>query len=107
VNEKEGRRMESAPIDARFQGEILGAPIHIDHAPGLVHLPVDGTLVDETMNLFVVRVADGRELRIPKSGVTGTIALDARELPLSGDALRVRPEDRTKRLAWRGRRRTA
>ena len=96
---------EAPPIDARFQGEILGAPVHITHAPGVVRLPLDGTLVDETMNLFIVRAANGRVLRVPKTGVTGTISLDARELPLSGDALRVRPEDRTKRLAWRGRRR--
>jgi RNase P/RNase MRP subunit p29 len=93
------------PLDPRFQGEILGAAVQIREAPGIARLPVDGTLVDETMNLFILRTTDDRIVRIPKTGAVGTISLDGLELPLSGDALRVRPEDRTKRLAWRGRRR--
>jgi RNase P/RNase MRP subunit p29 len=81
-------------------GEILGAPVSIAH-PGLA-APVRGTLVDETLGLFVVRLPSGRTVRVAKSGAVGTISLGGREIPLSGDLLRVRPEDRTKRLSLRG-----
>lgn len=80
-------------------GEILGAPVEVVH-PGLT-VPARGTLVDETLGTFVVRLASGRSVRVPKSGATGTISLGGREIPLSGELLRVRPEDRTKRLSLR------
>jgi RNase P/RNase MRP subunit p29 len=92
-----------APMDPSLDalaGEILGAAVSLTH-PGLVH-PVRGTLVDETLGLFVVRDPEGRIVRVPKSGAVGTIALGGREIPLRGDQLRVRPEDRTKRLSLRG-----
>ena len=98
-------RSEPAHLDRAFAGEILGAPIVVAH-PGLVGGSVEGTLVDETMNTLLVRAAaTGRSVRVPKSGASGTILLGGRPLPLIGEALRLRPEDRTKRLASRGRRR--
>jgi RNase P/RNase MRP subunit p29 len=95
-------------IDTALAGEILGAPVRLTRAPGFARLPVEGTLVDETLRTLVVRSADGTKCwRVPKAGAEGTILLGGRELPLSGEDLRMRPEDRTKRLAWRGRRRHA
>ena len=86
-------------------GEILGAPIAIHRAPGLAQGQLKGTLLDETMHTFLVRPLGGaRTLRIPKQGLEATIFLGGGEIPLKGDFLRVRPEDRTKRLASRGRR---
>jgi RNase P/RNase MRP subunit p29 len=86
-------------------GELLGAPIRILRAPGLSQGPFDGTLVDETMGTFLIRPRNGgRPRRIQKTGLEATILLDGGEIPLKGDALRVRPEDRTKRLSPRGRR---
>ncbi|MGA8302577.1 MAG: hypothetical protein WA547_03360 [Thermoplasmata archaeon] len=86
-------------------GEILGAPVAIRASPGLPH-PVDGTIVDETLSTFLVRVPGrARPLRVPKAGLEGTIVLAGGELPLRGDTLRVRSEDRTKRLLTGGPRR--
>ncbi len=86
-------------------GELIGAAIAVRAGPGLGR-PVEGTIVDETLATFVVRPA-GRQgtVRLPKTGLTGTIVLDGRELPLRGESLRVRPEDRTKRLLAGGPRR--
>lgn len=86
-------------------GEIFGAPVSFPASPALRHA-VAGTLVDESLSTFVVRVP-GRvgTVRVTKSGAEGRIALGGRELPLRGDALRVRPEDRTKRLLARSSRR--
>jgi RNase P/RNase MRP subunit p29 len=86
-------------------GELIGAAVDLPAAAGRP-APVRGTIVDETLRTFVVRVPGRhRTLRISKTGLAGTISLGAGELPLRGDALRVRPEDRTKRLLAGGPRR--
>ena len=96
---------EAVRLDPAFAGEILGSAVRISH-PGLGPTPIEGTLVDESLRMLVVRRAPGgRLVRIPKSGTTGTIELDGRLLPLSGAALSFRPEDRTKRVGLRGGRR--
>ena len=86
-------------------GEILGAPVSVPASRALA-APVRGVLVDESLSTFLVRVPGrARPLRLPKAGLEGTIVLRSGELPLRGDALRVRPEDRTKRLLAAGPRR--
>ena len=86
-------------------GEILGAPVTFRASPAL-RAPVSGTLLDESLSTFLVRVPGrARPVRVPKAGAQGTIVLDGRELPLRGEPLRVRPEDRTKRLLAAGSRR--
>jgi len=90
-----------------FAGELLGAAVAFPASPAL-RRPVRGTLVDESLSTFLVRLAGtGRSVRVPKTGLEGTITLPSGELPLIGDALRVRPEDRTKRLLTGGPRRFA
>jgi RNase P/RNase MRP subunit p29 len=87
-------------------GEILGAPVSIPASRGLAH-PVEGTLVDESLSTLTVRVPGrARPVCVPKAGLNGTLVLPSGELPLRGDALRVRPEDRTKRLLAYGPRRS-
>jgi RNase P/RNase MRP subunit p29 len=86
-------------------GELLGASVALPASPALA-APVEGTIVDETLSTFVVRLAGrSRTVRVPKAGLEGTIVLGAGELPLRGEPLRVRPEDRTKRLLTGGPRR--
>jgi len=86
-------------------GELIGASVRIPPGPGRGP-GVEGTIVDETLGTFLIRSPDGRRLvRLPKTGLTGTLGLHGRELPLRGDLLRVRPEDRTKRLLAGGLRR--
>lgn len=86
-------------------GEILGATIVVDPAPGHPR-GLTGTLIDETLSTFVVRLpGHARPRRLPKSGLSGRLALSSGELPLRGNLLRVRPEDRTKRLLVGGPRR--
>jgi RNase P/RNase MRP subunit p29 len=86
-------------------GEILGASVAIP-ASRAFRAPLEGTIVDETLSTLVVRVPGrARPVRLPKAGLEGTIVLGAGELPLRGELLRVRPEDRTKRLLTGGPRR--
>jgi RNase P/RNase MRP subunit p29 len=86
-------------------GEILGAAIVLPASRAL-RRPIEGTIVDETLSTFVIRVPGrAKPVRVAKTGLEGTIVLGAGELPLRGDSLRVRPEDRTKRLLTSGPRR--
>jgi len=79
-------------------GELIGAAVEVPSGPGRTGA-VRGTVVDETLGTFVVRPDGGRRVvRLPKSGLSGTIRVAGHEIPLRGDLLRVRPEDRTKRL---------
>jgi RNase P/RNase MRP subunit p29 len=99
----------SAPLSRTereaLAGEILGAPVSFPASRGL-HDAVTGTLVDESLSTFTVRLASSsRTVRVPKAGLEGTIVLASGKLPLRGEALRVRPEDRTKRLLSGGSRR--
>lgn len=86
-------------------GEILGASVEFPASPAL-RAPVSGTLVDESLSTFTVRLSgSARTVCVPKAGLEGTLALASGELPLRGDTLRWRPEDRTKRLLAGGSRR--
>ena len=86
-------------------GELIGAAVALPASPAL-RRPIEGTIVDESLGTFLVRVPGrSRAVRVPKAGLEGTIVLGTGELPLRGEALRVRPEDRTKRLLTAGPRR--
>jgi RNase P/RNase MRP subunit p29 len=93
------------PEAEALAGELIGAAVSVPAGPGRA-AGLEGTIVDETLSTFVVRLAGRRRtVRLPKRGLTGTIDCAGVELPLRGDALRVRPEDRTKRLLAGGPRR--
>ena len=65
-----------------------------------------GVVVGETRNTVMVRdCASSTERRFPKSGHVFSFTLpgddENRHVPISGSAVRFRPEDRVKRLASR------
>jgi RNase P/RNase MRP subunit p29 len=99
----ETARPSSSPA---LLGEIIGLPVHITEAPGLHPLPWDGVIADETLHTLLVRRPGASRLRrVPKTGLRAMLLKDGDEVPLIGEVLRVRPEDRTKLLALGGRRR--
>jgi len=94
------------PSSPALLGEIIGLPVHITEAPGIQPLPWEGVIADETLHTLLVRRTGSTRLRrVPKKGLRATLVKDGDEVPLIGEVLRVRPEDRTKLLAMGGRRR--
>ena len=84
-------------------GELIGAGIEVTRAPSLGSRRLEGTIVDETQGMFRVRRRpDDRLIWVPKAGLEGVLLIEDRELPLRGDVLRIRPQDRTKRLLQAG-----
>jgi RNase P/RNase MRP subunit p29 len=93
-------------VSPALLGEIIGLPVHITEAPGVQPLPLDGIVVDETLHtLLIRRPGASRPRRVAKNGLRALLVKDGDEVPLVGETLRVRPEDRTKLLALGGRRR--
>ncbi len=103
---RDAEEPELTPVERRaLAGELIGAGVAVPAGPGRPSA-VRGTVVDETLGTIVVRPLGGRRpVRLPKRGLVGTLEIAAHELPLRGDLLRVRPEDRTKRLLAGGPRR--
>ena len=101
--EPETRRTSSS---AALLGEIIGLPVRILEAPGIHPLPLEGVIADETLHTLWVRRSGATRLRqVPKTGLRAVVLKDGDEVPVIGETLRVRPEDRTKLLALGGRRR--
>jgi RNase P/RNase MRP subunit p29 len=99
------RAAEARERSALLMQEFIGGDITINSHPGLDHLPYTGRVVDETQNMLqILPPGKGRARWVPKGGLFGTLRVGSAEIPLRGDALRVRPEDRIKRMAPRGRR---
>jgi RNase P/RNase MRP subunit p29 len=97
---------EARPSD--LMGEFIGRDLTVLSAPGIVPLPFRGRVVDETKQMFYVLPAGAQRARgVPKAGLRARLDLGSEEIPLSGEGLRLRPEDRIKRLAPRGRGRRA
>ncbi len=80
------------------RGELIGLPVAIVAANDEGLRGREGLVVDETMKTLTVQT-DARSMRIPKCGCTFSFHhphFGPTEIP--GDAIRFRPEDRTKKV---------
>ena len=52
------RRDRSPPNDLAeaLAGELIGATVRIESHPGVAQLPLEGTIVDESLETFLVRL---------------------------------------------------
>jgi RNase P/RNase MRP subunit p29 len=87
-----------------LMGEFIGRPFVVTEAPGVVNLPMDCQIVDETLNMIYVRPNNrSRVIGIQKRHLKGMLRTEEGETALIGDEIRVRPEDRIKRYAMKKR----
>lgn len=75
-------------------GELVGKRVRVVHASDKSRLGLSGVVLFETKNTFELETATGIQ-RVPKKGSV----FEFPDGPVSGDLLRVRPEDRTKKLS--------
>ena len=59
---------------------------------------LQGLVVDETKQTFLVERANGSEAVVPKSGNRFVFRVGTECFPLNGDDITFRPEDRTKKV---------
>jgi len=74
--------------------EFIGLEVEVASSTDPTITGLRGTVVDETMNTFVVR-GDGKDRRVPKQGAR--FRFPAERLELAGDEIQFRPEDRVKK----------
>ena len=77
--------------------ELIGLDVTVVASgdPGLVGL--EGRVVDESRNTFLVERPDGREARVAKRGQTFAFELPEGRATVRGEALNFAPEDRIKK----------
>lgn len=79
--------------------EWIGRRASVMDAPNPAHAGLAGTIVDETAQTLVLRLADGREARVPKKGARLRLADGpGPNTVIDANQALMRPEDRTKRL---------
>ncbi len=76
-------------------GELIGEKVVITKTASLQLSGLKGTIIDETMNTFVIEAKNGRK-RIPKKG--NVFFFPSSGLAVKGSQLLIRPEERTKKL---------
>lgn len=72
--------------------EFIGLPIRITEAPDPTLQNVEGTIIDETKNTFVIR-NDGTK-RVPKRH----LCFEIDGVAVRGDDIAYRPEDRIRKI---------
>jgi ribonuclease P protein subunit POP4 len=81
-----------------LQHELIGLRLRVVRSRDEGRLNMEGTVVDETREMFVIE--DGTLRRIPKRGSSFELTLeDGSTVVLEGDDLAYRPEDRVKRAS--------
>ena len=74
--------------------ELIGLSVIVRKATDPTLVGLRGRVVDETRNTLLVETAKG-EKRVPKKGAE--FAFGSEEVPIRGDDLLFRPEERIKR----------
>jgi ribonuclease P protein subunit POP4 len=81
------------------RGELIGLPVRVAESTDPTLVGVEGVVVDETLNTFLVQREDGRQVHVAKSNNTFDFLDDGGEpVRIPGDRIRFRPEDRIKRV---------
>lgn len=59
---------------------------------------LSGRVVDETKHTFLVEMASGKEVLVPKAGQEFVFRIGDKSFDVRGDEITFRPEDRTKKV---------
>ncbi|HIH19707.1 TPA: ribonuclease P protein subunit [Candidatus Micrarchaeota archaeon] len=92
-----GRKPHLTLADLVFlAGELVGERVKVLHSSGKGFQGIEGKIVDESRNTFVLDTANGRK-RLPKSQCV--FYFPAAAVTAVGTILVSRPEDRTKKIS--------
>lgn len=80
------------------RGELIGLEVLITDSKNKSLIGVQGKIVDETKNMFIIKTKDSEEKKIIKNQCTFEFTLDNREkVAVEGENLVARPEMRLKK----------
>ncbi len=76
--------------------EFIGLDVVVVDAQNKNLIGIEGEIVDETRNTFILETKQG-EKKVLKKGTSFKVTLDTQEIIIKGDILVGRPEDRIKK----------
>ncbi len=84
--------------DSVYTMEYIGKHLEVIDSNHSGYMAIEGKVVDETKNTFVVDTNSGEEKTIPKEKNEFKVEFEGKEAVIDGNELSYRPEDRIKRL---------
>ena len=89
------------PVRDLYIRELIGGEVRVIEHSDPTFIGLFGTVLDETMNTFLIRSGEGTR-KVPKKGAKFEYMVKEKNevirVELDGDTLIQRPEDRTKKL---------
>lgn len=79
-----------------IRSELIGLPIKVVKARNRSNNSIEGKIVDETKNAFVVEDENGRKRMLLKEGCVFDIGAGKTAVRIDGSILANRPEERVK-----------
>ena len=81
--------------------EFIGLPVMVENSADKNKAEIQGKIIDETKNLFLIKTRNGLK-KIPKKEATFLVSVGDEQVKIDGKKIVVRPEERTKYF-WRRR----
>ena len=75
--------------------ELIGKNIKVTNSPNINNVGINGRIIDESKNMIAID-AGGRICNIPKTGTEFRVSFGDAWYDIQGDAILLKPEDRTK-----------
>lgn len=75
--------------------ELIGKNIKVANSPNMNNVGIKGRIIDESKNMIAIDAGD-RVCNIPKTGTVFRVAFGDAWYDIHGDAILLKPEDRTK-----------
>ncbi len=76
--------------------ELIGLKVQVIKSSDPTKIGMEGTVVDETMNMLLVNTSKGIK-KLPKAGNTFRFWIKGKKVEILGDVLVGRPEERIKK----------
>jgi ribonuclease P protein subunit POP4 len=78
--------------------EYIGLHVAVVKSKSKTVRGLRGIVVDETLNTFLVEKADGKVVRVPKTGCLFKFKMKGKTFEVEGSEIMFRPEDRPKKV---------
>jgi ribonuclease P protein subunit POP4 len=82
-------------VNEVYLKELIGRNIMIKNSHNTKNIGIKGKLIDETKNMMFIDTGV-KTCSIPKNGTIFSIRFDGAYYDINGDAILIKPEDRTK-----------
>ena len=77
--------------------EYIGLRVTVTKSPSKERIGINGVVVDETKNTFMIEKDDGKEVTVPKQSSSFRFNEGGKTFDVEGSDIAFRPEDRPKK----------